>query len=676
MITDFIIEIPVANSLRMTQDGINTNQLADFDQRRMSNSEHATMDRRDYFQMIQTTDLHLFQLYTNFPAFKGQIINCNDEVLSEIAPLLLKAYRNKVHRSTAKFATLNGKLFIFFQDTQEFTDDLFTVPGNLYSLNGKLPNINAKVGDVITYQIEGEAGFTSTLIAAASETSWNPLLQAEGYLTDIDYAVATPLDGLVQINYNEKEADLYYFPLVFTTEELQFFKIQFGLIEDTPLVTYTSEALDVKVLHKGSLALEYRHKGEFNFEDFWGYIYGVDQFNKLRFPANDYQVVPAGEIDVNMNDTGTPRMLRAVPFRQIIFRVFNIPSWLYDKLQIAFSHDTKRLNDYYWEVENFGQYEQVNQVDLGTVEINLRQVNDRTKKINTFPINITASFTPASVPTVFGGEEISVVFHSNTSGIFSFNLSTFPDWLALNTANAFSDGDIVTLTVSANATAFDRAITLIASSPLFDVTAELEITQNHDTSIPLFIGVDMNPVVLDGSAGANKLLNVSSSGNYNIIQAGHIFSVDKESGWSQLRITELTTNNTSGNRTGTVTLELQADNTKTVAINVSQTPFAGLTAVIPSTHDVVPPDEDQTLLVDVTAVTGTQWQASSPQLASPPSITKWLNFSTALKTGTVIGFQIVIYPKPPYVANRTALVTFRNVNNPSDFVELTITQNS
>ena len=62
-----------------------------------------------------------------------------------------------------------------------------------------------------------------------------------------------------------------------------------------------------------------------------------------------------------------------------------MPSWLADKVQMALAHDHEDhqwLSE--WEVENFGQFETLDRIDLGTYVIVLRQKDDRTKKTDSF----------------------------------------------------------------------------------------------------------------------------------------------------------------------------------------------------------------------------------------------------------------------------------------------------
>ena len=177
----------------------------------------------------------------------------------------------------------------------------------------------------------------------------------------------------------------------------------------------------MRAAHPETLALIYRHVGTYNRDDIWNYVYLNDWSNLIRIPSDFYKFSPAGEVEIDVNDSGVPRLLRAVPYRQIDINFYNMPSWLADKIQIALGHDIKIINGYEYEVENFGQFELIDRLDLGTYTVSLRQVDDRTKKTDTFDVDITAGFVPPEhLAIAFGGAVVASTFITNSGATFHF----------------------------------------------------------------------------------------------------------------------------------------------------------------------------------------------------------------------------------------------------------------
>jgi hypothetical protein len=674
-VIDFIVEIPTSNAIKLTLDGSVANNRGNVDDIRYYEGDHATLQQRAFLQPFEKTDPLRLQYYTNFLLARIRIVDCDDnEYGSAQVPTLAITYRGKKYRSAAKFASLEGKLFIYFQEGLEYEDEDFIVPGDLVNWSGRLPNIRAQVGDELRYKIgvdfEG---------AVVEELRWNPALQAEGFLTDIDSAIVNPIDGLVEITYNEKDGNLYQrlISLASIIEDgIYYIKLEFGITDYTAAV-YTSEPLDIRTLHEDSLALKYWHEGEFDLADLWGYVYLSDWFNLIRLPATFFQFRTAGEIEADVNDGNIPRMLRAAAFREMLFRAINIPSWLADKLQLVFGHDHKELNEYEWENENFGTYELINdRIDLGNYEIALRQVDDRTTYKKGFQQTLTATFTPPSFSAIpFAGDEVSALFNTN-SGV-PFRFIDLPDWITPD-KETFVDGETVTFTIAANAPLFERMATLTAISDYYlgSIQATISFAQLYDTSTPPppeFIEVDDETVLLGYPAGSNVQLAVSASGDYTITPSGaHTFAAVKENGGINLRVSESTANFSLSNRTGTIRLALVSNPAVFVDIAVTQEfrPNQMLTAS-PSVEQTIGETGD-TFVIDITTLEATtQWQA----VAVDPDSGYYLHFDAGLKTGSQ-SFVVVADGRPFYIPyGRELQIRFVNIFNTSDYVSFTVQQN-
>jgi len=672
----FLVEYAVANVLKFTLDGVDTSQRANFDQRRVADSLAATVNRQQEFSLpFENDDPLKIQFLTNYSYRRVRIIDCDGlqydpttgfQNAFYYTPTIIHSYTNLYYRADCKFSSINGKMFIYFESGNEYSDVDFLLPTGQIALEGRLPAINAIVGDTLRYRLEG-GDFANTTIASIA---WDPTLQAQGYLTDVDMVLLSPAIGVVEVIYDEKEADLYEQEIDLSNLLEGHYRIvvELGLV--SALRIYTSEKIFVKEVHEDSLAIDYSHLGTYNDADLWNYLYENGWQNRIRLAMDFYKVTPAGEVEADVNDSGVQRLLRAVPFRQLTLAAYNLPDWVIDKLGVIFSHDTKIINEYEWEIENLGAVENVEMANVGTFTINLRQKNDRTKRSDIFSEDLTAYFEPASYsPIAFGGGSPLVsTFHTNSGGTFAF--VSLPSWIDAD-VDTFQDGTVVTFTISANATYFERSITLTAISDAFDgLTATIEFEQLYDTSIPLFIDVDQDPVQIEGLAGSNVLINVSSSGDYDITYSGsHTFTAVKESGYTQVRISEPTENVGPGNRTGIVKLALQANPSIFVEIDVEQLlteVLLGLLQITPSS--LIYPDNGGTQYVDIDALVDCQWQANSSQT--------WCIVNTDVHVGPYLNFTVFLNGRDLYVfAPRFAVVTLVNILNPSNTLIINVQQN-
>lgn len=664
MDVNFQVIIPVANPVKFTQENVNDDERANFDQKRYFNSINATTQQRRFPQPLESTDPLRVQYYSNYPRQKLEVVNCDGVVFQVYTPAVAIQYRNKKYGSDAKFSSINDKLFIYFDTGTEYSDEDFLVAGDTVALLGRLPNINAVSGDLVRYKIG--ASFEATVI---DSIAWSPSLSAQGYLTTTDITLMTPVDGLVEITYDEKESNLYaqavnLLPLL---EGEYFLRLSFGVATYT--ISFVTEPLQVKIKHPKTLAIEYRHNGTFEEEDIWSYIYLSNWTNVIRMPTDFYEIDVAGEVDLDVNDNGVPRMLRAVPFRQISFKAHNIPGWMVDKLSVIFSHDSKKVNGYYWENENLGEFNIIARVDLGIFEIKLRQVNDRTNFITEFVDSVTAEFVPGSFEDLdFEGEVVTSEFISNTLSVFSF--LSLPDWI-ITDHPTFVNGDIVEFTIDENETAFQRTIVLTAVTDDFNgLTASISFNQLYDDSVPPppeFLEVSSNDVTLGYALGSNEQISVNASGDYTISNVGvSSFDAVKENGILNVRISVQSFNAGPGDRVGVIRLTLNSNPSIFQDVDVTQTAQVLDMLSLSPTGAIFPP-ASWSELVDVSVVPGTSWQA----LSSEPS---WCIVDTSIHTGSVVGFSVFVQGREDFVEPRFAQVNFINTANGGDILTYTVEQ--
>ena len=663
---NLIIEDAISNPVKFTRDDLPTNERASFDQQRYAQAHHTTTDEgKTYNQLWEKLDTIRIQFYSNFPNNRVKVVDCQDNVIGPLMyPSVAVDYRNKFWRSSCKFSSIGDKLFIYFSETQVYLDEDFTELGPMINFEGRLPNINAQPGDVVRYSLDGVTFLTTTIVS----TQWNPALQAEGYVTSTDITLITPVLGLVEINYDEKPANLYtqLISLAALASGKYFLKREHGVTDYS--ITYTSEPLDVQDEHAETLALEYKHVGTYNRADLWSYVYLFDWTNKVRIPAAFYKWAPAGEIDLDVNDYGTPRLLRAVPYRQVELNFFNMPNWLADKVQMALSHDVKIINGYEWEMENFGGFDLIDRINLGTYTVALRQKTDRTKKIDVFPFTLSAEFVPPihhALP--YAGFETYSQFVTNTAGEFHF--VSLPPWIIPDKAT-FVNGDIINFVITANPELFDRAAVLVAVCDTIDgLNAELSFSQYYnDAPPPQFLSTNRNTIRLPYPFGFSELVNVSSSGDYTISYSGPFtFVAVKESGFTKVRISSPSANTTTTDRVGVVRLTLNSNPAIFKDIAVSQAhPTTFLTSTEPT--EVSFPAKGGNRTVDIFTTEGTEWQA----VPSHP----WVVVDGSIHTGNYDNFNIHCNGTTiDTVTPRYAVVTFVNIANPGNTLVVNIEQN-
>jgi hypothetical protein len=658
-----IIEDATANPIKFTLDGAPVDKRARFDQQRYGQANHTTVDPdKTYQQKFEKTDSVRIQFYSNFPLNKVSIVDCEDQQFgADMFPAVAVEYRNKFFRAECTFSSIDGMLFIYFTEGLIYLDEDFTVPGELTAWNGRLPNINAVPGDIVRYSLNG-VDFSEGII---TEIKWNPALQAEGYLMDVPITLITPVDGLMEVNYDEKPANLYALQFSFGSlaPGKYFIRREHGVIGYD--VSFTSEPLDIQESHEETLALEYRHDGTYNRADLWNYVYLGSWTNVIRIPAAFYKFTPAGEMDVDTSDNGVPRILRAVPYRQIELNFFNMPSWLADKIQMALAHDQKIINGYQWEVENFGQFETLDRLDLGTYVIVLRQKDDRAKKVDDFTYSLSAEFVPDQhLGLPYAGGSVLSTFITNTPYEFHF-LST--GWVTPDMAT-FVNGDEITFTFPGVGT-IPRTIVLQAVCEVNGLVAEITFTQVGSPPPAAYLDVSSLSVILAYPAGSNQLLNVSSSGDWDMawIDPGYHFDGAKESGFSQVRISSPVINDTGTNRVGALRLSLQSNPAIYKDIDITQLPAppppAQLISVLPTLWNSPNRYATRNFLVDTEP--GCKWQVYTSH--------EWIHCSTVIHTGDAT-INVQLDEADFYEVPREGSVTLVNILDPYDTIVIPIEQ--
>src|SRR5690606_4335528 len=111
--------------------------------------------------------------------------------------------------------------------------------------DGRLPIVQAGAGNIIRFNIGG----TGFQLGQVQQVLWVPELQAEGYLMDVTYTIPVSVDGVAEIRYNEKDADLFGALVnLGTLDGIYFLRLEFGINEEDEypwLVSYTSEPIKV-----------------------------------------------------------------------------------------------------------------------------------------------------------------------------------------------------------------------------------------------------------------------------------------------------------------------------------------------------------------------------------------------------------------------------------------------
>jgi hypothetical protein len=683
MAAQFTVQWPVANSLKFTQRGANRDQRARYDQQSMGFKATASNEvKYPYDQLFEKTDGIRPQVFCNYPKRRFKIVDCEDQVWNPFTgqpgtddnayiPPVIRQYKNLKYGVDAKFNSKDNKLFVYFEDGYDYEDITGTpVPINEIDYAGALPPINVAVGDLVKYRMGDGSFLTATIL----DKAWHVELNVEGYLLNVTQALSSSVDGQVEITYDEKKADLLSQLIDISQLPDGVYRILFECGAQTYDKVFESEPINIAEKHEGTLCIDYRHVGKYDSDDHWNYLYPEGWYNRLRFPADFYKVQTAAEIEADTDDTGVQRIVRAVPFRQIELSIYDVPGWMADKLQVVFSHDTKALNGNLWEVENIGAFNPIGKRDIGTYVISLRQTDDRTLFSMDFDENLTASFDPDSfLNQTFEGLSVQSTFRTNTGLPFRFlNVSA---WLTVD-KETFVDGDVITITIGANADKFAREVLLMAVCDIDGVEAELYIQQAFDSSAPEFLEVTPASGTFSGAAGSFKDFEVSASGDWQLSQSGgFVFDLVEIDG-DTFRVSSSTENDTNVNRVSIVRVELVSNPAIYQDVEINQQPFKELYNAFPETYQVYGSSTlaNQTIQAQIYTADNAQWQASSPNGGDSGTLNDWLSFSKEVHTGSTTTFQIIILAKPPYVPNRSSIITFTNINKPSETLSINIQQ--
>jgi hypothetical protein len=486
------INFPVANPLRFTRDGVTNNQRAAFDQVRFSQAKNAGMDTRTYDQLFENSDPLQVQFFSNFPNNKVGVYECgNVTPLVENIPSVRRQYKGLEYHADVKVSSLNGFLFVYFDIGYTYTDDTYTTQIDAISYQGRTPNVNIEVGNLISITYGG-----NTYVANINAISWNPTLQAEGYVLDIVSALSSSVDGKASITYNEKPFDLYYLDIDLSglDEVRHYIKVSAGVgteldeeEEEIPLYqyTFTSEPISIETTQNETLAIDYSQLGTFYGADAFGFIYEDGYLNRIRLEASFNESEPSGEIEVYNDDTGVLKKIRAIPYRSVSFKAELIPTWLADKLNVILAHDTLLINGNEYQCEDFGTRNYIQLTDIGEYVITLRQVNDRLNAENEIELDFTATFDPESIEDDGSGGAYPLLFETNFGG--SFYWTNLPSWITSD-VSTFADGDTVTLTV-AESFALERFVNLVATNDDIQLSVIVGVVQQEGTLTDEIISV-------------------------------------------------------------------------------------------------------------------------------------------------------------------------------------------
>ena len=190
---NLIIEDATANPIKFTLDGAPVDKRARFDQQRYAQANHTTIDPdKAYKQKFEKADTVRLQFYSNFPLNKVTIVDCDDTVYGPaMSPQWLWSIEiNSSGRSACLLPLMASCSFIFTKGWNMKMKTSLCL-GDLIAWNGRLPNINAVLGDVVRYSFDG----TPLMLASSQKSDGTPTLQAEGYLIDVPMTLVNPVAG-------------------------------------------------------------------------------------------------------------------------------------------------------------------------------------------------------------------------------------------------------------------------------------------------------------------------------------------------------------------------------------------------------------------------------------------------------------------------------------------------
>lgn len=678
----------IASPLRLIQDfTVTPGRRKNFDQMPHNGRNHAGLEEQRYFQPWAIYDTTEVQFLSNHDSHTAEIINCETGDSTAIAVSLKKSYRNKYFRADCKAKSLDGKLFIYFDEGIVYSDEDFNVEDSEFDFQRRPPEapevftnpstgvsiqqwkfINLVGGEALRLKIDFlHSDFVTSVVVPSAESgyTYDSETNALGILTDIEVEL-TEEDGLIEIVYNEKTHDLYKFNVNFNLD-LGDYYVQLTCSTAGQSEIFKTEGLRVidneSPGYKETVLFEIMHTGEFDSDDYFSFIYSG--LNKIRLSiAQLYSFDPSGDINVFEGDTGVATKTRAVPHRSLNFHLENIPNWLSDKLNVLFSHDTIFYSGYKHEVTEYGAADHMEGNDIQHYDVVLRQVSDRkVSESNGLTTELTAEFNPDEFLDVpVEGDSLATTLETNVTG--NFEVVSVPSGISVDKNTLVNDEEL-TITVTSNEgndilREFDLSYRSVLHPTL---EALIQIRQDQDGSLPAN-ALRTNPphgsALVFAPEGETKRISVQATGTYTIIIS---------SGWtyeiiSSTKVDITAPANSSGSpKAGTVSFVLDDDNDELSTLSMSQASLAALTGVSPSTINKT--KFAGSVDVDIFADPGCSWQIIKP------SALTWLSIPSPNGTGDQtrnLSFQF------NSGGPRSALLSVRNINLPSNSFNISVYQ--
>jgi hypothetical protein len=113
-----------------------------------------------------------------------------------------------------------------------------------------------------------------------------------------------------------------------------------------------------------------------------------------------------------------------------------------------------------------------------------------------------------------------------------------------------------------------------------------------------------------------------------------------------------------------------------VDVPVSQGTLNQLFSAVPAYHEFIGSNTlvDNEIFINVETSLDAQYQASSPNALGNWSVNDWIVIDKSVQHGPKSNYKILVKAKPPYVPTRTTIVTFTNILNPADKLDVVIKQ--
>jgi hypothetical protein len=569
--------------------------------------------QREYYQPFELADTPLYQFLSNYENHEAFLLEDGEEIL-EYNVSLLQSHRNKVFNSECFFGSKNGKLFVYFDD-------------------GVLPPATVKAGDAVSCTV----GSYGLLTGFVTSESYKTEVKSEGYLLDIDLNIPVGVTGEITIDYDLKDQDSFGFNFTFPKEG--HFQVKLRAWTGTTEDVFISEPLEVWEVHEDTIEISVSDP---LFDLDLVYPYPL----KYRFKGNCYIPKMSGEIETYTDDNGTELNYKAVPQHSKILRGSEIPGWAIHMMNMILSHRIITHEGKRYNVESFGDVENIQWNDLNEYEVTLKLIDDPARREKKKTVVIDAVFNPTSLGFIADGEVKQAAIVSNLN---EFELVSKPAFINVSLVNK-----TLTLTASENSTFVSRSGSVVYKSVKFpSVLASLSISQAAQIPAdPDYIYAE--PTLLSWEYGdvSAKQVNINASAAYDISIEGD-FTVTTHSGY--IMVSPANINSTGSTKTGKVTLSIGAI---IAEVDLSQKSFGVIQSISPINYT----GESGTSLT-ITADAGTTW-----------SITKshsWINVGQLTGSGSLI---VPIVLENNYGAPRQGYVTVSNILNPGNYFTMNITQ--